>query len=34
MRGLTRGTEDEDHFVESLAGSLYVLAVHAGGTAA
>ncbi|MFE4502267.1 TetR/AcrR family transcriptional regulator [Rhodococcus sp. NPDC056743] len=33
MRGLTRGTEDEDHFVESLAGSLYVLAVHAGGAA-
>jgi AcrR family transcriptional regulator len=29
MRGLTRGTEDEDEFVESLAGALFVLAAHA-----
>lgn len=32
MRGLTRGTEDEDRFVDSLAGSLFVLAVHASET--
>lgn len=29
MRGLTRGTEDEDEFVEALTGALYVLAAHA-----
>lgn len=29
MRGLIRGTEDADEFVESLAGALYVLAAHA-----
>lgn len=29
MRGLNRGTEDADEFVESLAGALYVLAAHA-----
>ncbi|NMM85218.1 TetR family transcriptional regulator [Rhodococcus sp. SRB_17] len=32
MRGLTRGTEDEDGFVDSLAGSLFVLAAHATET--
>ncbi|SEL53771.1 DNA-binding transcriptional regulator, AcrR family [Rhodococcus maanshanensis] len=29
MRGLTRGVEDEEEFVDALAGSLYVLAAHA-----
>lgn len=29
MRGLNRGAEDADSFVESLAGALYVLAAHA-----
>jgi len=29
MRGLTRGVEDEEDFVDALAGSLYVLAAHA-----
>lgn len=32
MRGLTRGTEEEDSFVDSLAGSLFVLAAHATET--
>lgn len=32
MRGLTRGTEDGDRFVDSLASSLFVLAVHASET--
>lgn len=32
MRGLTRGAEDEDSFVEALAGSLFVVAAHTSET--